>query len=154
MKNILFIILCLYVPIISMAQAPNPNSVNILFLKYNLSNNGEAYSQLVWKSDKTDKEWKKCYLFSSEDSRQKPIEQQFYVPNENIFWYVNPATYSSLLKDNNQIRDILDGKRYPEQDDYFRGFSKIYLLDMEQPNPRNPSEFKLIEVKPYFPWEH
>ncbi|GAB4126860.1 MAG: hypothetical protein Fur0027_08750 [Raineya sp.] len=154
MKNILFLILCLCVPIISVAQAPNPNSVNILFLEYNLSNNGEAYSQLILKADRIDKEWKKCYLFSSEDSRQKPIERQFYVPNENVFWYVNPAAYEAVLKDNNQIRNILDGKRYPEQTEYFRGFSKIYLLDLEQANPNNPNEFKLIEVKPYLPWEH
>jgi hypothetical protein len=157
MKNlILLVLIVLQTKSFAQIQAPPSNSANILFLKYSLSINGE-YSfgkQLVWKLDKSDKEWKKCYGYSSTDSKGRAIDRDFYVPNENVFWYVNPAAYENVLKDNNQIRNILDGKRYPKQDDYFRAFRKIYLLDLEQANPNNPNEFKLIEVKPYLPWEH
>ena len=157
MKNIILLaLIVLQTPSFAQIQAPPSNSVNVLFLKYSLSIN-EEYSfgkQLVWKSDYSDKEWKNTYAFFSKDTKGKSINRLFYIPNERTFWYVNPATYEVVAKDNEQIRAILDGMRYPEQDNYFRSFSKIYLLDLEQRNPRNPNQCKLIEVKNYFPWEH
>ena len=152
------ILMCLLITsTIAFGQAPNPNDQSTLFLKFSIATTSpDAYGgkRLIWNFDKTNKEWKSAFVFSSKDSKGRSINREFYVPNENVFWYVNPTVYSTVLKDNNQIRNILDGKRYPEQDDYFKAFSKIYLLDLEQPNPRNPSEFKLIEVKLYLPWEH
>jgi len=94
-------------------------------------------------------------MFTSKDSKGFSINMDFYVPDERKFWYVNPATYASVAKDNNQLRDILDfPMRGPDRVNYIKSFSKIYILDLEQPNPRDPSKYKLIEVKPYFPWEH
>lgn len=133
---------------------PDPTSPNTLFLKFSKNLNGvNAYFLGDIKNAYGDKEEQDIYLFTSKDSKGKSISASFYTPDRTNFAYIDPALYPNTITEE-QLKAILDNKRNLERDNYLRNFSRIYIIDLDAQSPRQTFKYKIIEVKPYFFWEH
>lgn len=134
---------------------PDPSSPNTLFLKFSKDLNGvNAYFLGTVRNAYGDLEKQDKYLFTSKDSRGKSINCDFYTPDRTFFAYVDPTLYNAVAITEEQLKAILDNKRNLERDNYLRGFSHIYIIDLDAQNPRQTFKYKIIEVKPFFFWEH
>lgn len=131
---------------------PDPNTPNVLFLKFSKTLNtiyafGEVH---VWNVDKTSLEWKDAYAFTSKDNEGWNIDVEFYAPDKEYFGYTELAPYNSVALTNAQLRDILSTKEFYNRDEYIDSFTKIYIIDLDSPDPRRPNKYKIIEVKHYY----
>jgi hypothetical protein len=133
---------------------PDPNMPNTLFLKFSKNLNGvNAYFLGTIKNTSGDKEEQDMYLFTSKDSQGKSINCDFYTPDRTIFAYIDPALYPNAITEE-QLKAILDNKRNLERDNYLRSFSRIYIIDLDAQSPKQSFKYKIVEVKPFFFWEH
>jgi hypothetical protein len=133
---------------------PDPASPNTLFLKFSKNLNGvNAYFLSTIKNSYGDLEEQDRYSYGNTDSKGKAIDAGFYTPDRTNFAYIDPTLYPNAITEE-QLKAILDNKRNIERDNYLRSFSRIYIIDLDAPNPRQTFKYKIIEVKPYFFWEH
>ncbi|KOY85765.1 hypothetical protein AD998_06000 [bacterium 336/3] len=149
MKKILLLLVVVFTTINSQAQnitVPDPNTPNTLFLKFGQSPtlNGEhSFTECqVWKADRSNLEWQDLYLFT--------FDVSLYTLNKEYFGYTELAPYNSVAITNAQLRDILSPKDFYARWPYIDSFTKIYIIDLDSPNPRQTSKYKIIEVKLYY----
>lgn len=137
---------------------PDPNSVNTLFIKHQ-----KDTISTVLVSDKDEAQirtnasnwiWTDCYMFFSHDTQGRSIDFEFYTPDKEYFAYTSLSSYNNVALTYIQLRDILATKTSAEKYDYLKSFSHIYIIDLDFKKPKEPTKYKIIEVKPYFEWEH
>ncbi|MCU0440011.1 MAG: hypothetical protein MUC49_19160 [Raineya sp.] len=135
---------------------PDPNSANTLFIKHKqdtistvlVSDKNEAQ---IRAANGTDWTWTDCYMFFSHDTQGRSIDFQFYTPNKEYFAYTVLSTYNSVIITYTQLRDILATKTSAGKYDYLKGFSHIYIIDLDSPQPKQPTKYmsgNIIKLKP------
>lgn len=134
---------------------PDPNTTNVLFLKYSKLLNEEH--SFIPKSNISKYpepvNFKPVYLFFSftmHDASGNIMRNCFYIPNPEEFAYIEPTTYEAVALSRVQLIDILKTKTTQEWKNYLNSFDVIYLIDYEQHNPRNPNQVKILKVKPHY----
>jgi hypothetical protein len=156
MKKIIVIFSILLISIYAKAQQmplPDPNTPNVLFLRFSQALNGEHSFNILTRIrslDGVNYEMQNGYLFYSNDNRGRSMDFEFYTPDKNYFGYTEITPYNSVAITNNQLKDILNSKEDYLRLDYLKSFSKIYIIDLDVQNPRQPNKYKIIEVKVYF----
>lgn len=143
--------------------APDPNTPNVLFVKYNETLNGKWSKVFMMASHIEPKKKSRgfnileVYLFIRKgqlDDFGKPIILGFYqeaelYPNMN-YAYVVPDKYEHLSLDVKQLLNLLKSKTLEERKKYLESFKHIYLIDYEDRNYSDVRQKKMIEVFPKY----
>ncbi|MCU0439406.1 MAG: hypothetical protein MUC49_16055 [Raineya sp.] len=134
---------------------PAPNEPNVLFLKYSKVLNGTNEKGRVYvKKDSENMEFRKAYAFFSNDATGKVMDYTFYAPNQEYCGYTELATYNNVAINKEQLKALLEPHPYYLRTQQIRNYSKIYLIDLDSPQPKQPNKYKIIEVRLYFAGEH
>lgn len=134
---------------------PDVNASNVLFLKFSKQLNGiNAFGEVLIVSDEENAEWQDAFSFASQDNIGRTINATFYTIDKDFFGYTDPNVYNSVILTELELKGILENKTEIQRNTYLKSFSHIYVIDMDSPNPRQTFKYKMLEVKPYFRWEH
>lgn len=133
--------------------APDPNTPNVLFLKYSTTlnragNNREAQVRI----SENEAIWRPTYIYLQKLVGERGVSERFYVPNPDEFAYIDPTVYNAVSLDLNQLYNLLNPKNVNTRQAYLKTFHEIYLIDYDQNNPKATSKVKIMRVKPCNFW--
>ncbi|MCU0439405.1 MAG: hypothetical protein MUC49_16050 [Raineya sp.] len=119
---------------------PDPNTPNILFLKFSkILNSPKSFTEaLVRSNNGVDLEWQNSYLFYSKDNQGRNINLEFYTLDKNYCGYTELATYNNVAISKEQLKALLEPHPYYLRTQQIRNYSKIYLIDLDSPQPKQP----------------
>jgi hypothetical protein len=135
---------------------PDPNTTNVLFLKYSTVFNGDkSYYDSHVRVSQTEVIKRPAYMYVQKLTGDRiAVAERFYVPNPEEFAYIDPAVYNSVSLDLNQLYNLLKPKDLNSRQPFLKTFHEIYLIDYEQKyNRGGTNKVKILRVKPCDFWD-
>ena len=132
---------------------PDPNTPNVLFLKYSNALNGvNSYRMSDVRMPNDFIESRFCYFYlkvtDANNNHSGKLIQKLYVIDSEEFAYTDAAVYNSVSLDVNQLGELLRHKSQEQKRAYLDSFQTIYLIDYEQKYTRGGvNKVKILRVK-------
>jgi hypothetical protein len=133
---------------------PDPNTPNVLFLKYSviLNGNNSSFFDDQIRISETEAIRRPTYTYLHKLVGEMGVWQKFYVPNPEEFAYIDPTSYNAVSLSKMQLYNILNPKHDAQRKAYLESFTEIYLIDYEQKQPKQPTKVKITKVRPCNFW--